>query len=101
MNPRERIATILFIEQIKHTEAHFCQSVKYKEIVKKKGEKTCSEKPEVIAEQEPLRKNTDYRLAPFATATEETLAPTRKSERLEKNIVRNKRRDINEKNKCN
>ncbi len=50
MNPRERIATILFIEQIKHTEAHFCQSVKYKEIVKKKGEKTCSEKPEVIAE---------------------------------------------------
>ena len=33
MKPRERIATILFIEQLKHTKANVCQGVTYKEIV--------------------------------------------------------------------
>ena len=33
MNPRERIATILFIEQIKRTKANVCQGATYKELV--------------------------------------------------------------------
>ena len=37
MNPRERIATILFIEQIKRTKANVCQGATYKELVLRKG----------------------------------------------------------------
>ena len=33
MNPRERIATILFIEQIKRTKGTDCYSATYKELV--------------------------------------------------------------------
>ena len=33
MNLRERIATILFIEQLKRTKANVCQGATYKEIV--------------------------------------------------------------------
>lgn len=36
MNPRERIATILFIEQLKRTKANVCQGATYKEIVLRK-----------------------------------------------------------------
>ena len=39
MNPRERIATILFIEQLKHTEVTVCQGVTYKELVFREEEK--------------------------------------------------------------
>lgn len=33
MKPRERIATILFIEQLKRTKANVCQGATYKELV--------------------------------------------------------------------
>ena len=33
MNPRERIATILFIEQLKRTKVNVCQGATYKELV--------------------------------------------------------------------
>lgn len=33
MNPRERITTILFIEQLKRTKANVCQGSTYKELV--------------------------------------------------------------------
>lgn len=37
MNLRERIATILFIEQLKRTKANVCQGATYKEIVLREG----------------------------------------------------------------
>lgn len=40
MNPRERIATILFIEQLKRTKANVCQGATYKELVLRKERKT-------------------------------------------------------------
>ena len=39
MNPRERITTILFIEQIKKNEAEIRRSIKYAELVQRKEEK--------------------------------------------------------------
>ena len=36
MNPRERIATILFIEQLKRTETNVCQGATFKELVLRK-----------------------------------------------------------------
>lgn len=39
MSPRERIATILFIEQIKHAKTNICQGVSYKDIILRKEEK--------------------------------------------------------------
>lgn len=36
MNPRERITTILFIEQIKQTKIHGNQNIKYTELVLRK-----------------------------------------------------------------
>ena len=39
MSPRERIATILFIEQIKYTKTDLCQGVSYKDIILRKEEK--------------------------------------------------------------
>lgn len=44
MNPRERIVTILFIEQIKHTKSTDCQGVKYQEIVLKKEDDSMARK---------------------------------------------------------
>lgn len=40
MNPRERIATIIFIEQLKHTDAEKCRGIKYKDLVPRKEEKS-------------------------------------------------------------
>jgi len=40
MNPRERIATILFIEQLKRTEAKSCHGATYKELVLRGERKT-------------------------------------------------------------
>lgn len=40
MNPRERIATIIFIEQLKHTEAEKCRGIKYNDLVLRKEEKS-------------------------------------------------------------
>lgn len=40
MNTRERIATILFIEQLKRTKGNACQGVKYQELVLRKEEET-------------------------------------------------------------
>lgn len=37
MNPRERIATILFIEQLKRTKVNNYHGATYKELVLKKG----------------------------------------------------------------
>ncbi len=42
MNPRERIATILFIEKIKRTKATDFQGVTYKELVLREEEKADS-----------------------------------------------------------
>ncbi len=36
MNPRERIATILFIEQLKLTKTYNCQGVTFKDITLRK-----------------------------------------------------------------
>lgn len=44
MNPRERIATILFIEQLKRTKANVCQGATYKEIVLRKEIKNANKK---------------------------------------------------------
>ena len=44
MNPRERIATILFIEQLKRTKANVCQGATYKEIVLRKEIKIVNKK---------------------------------------------------------
>ena len=44
MNPRERIATILFIEQIKRTKANVCQGATYKEIALRKEIKNVNQK---------------------------------------------------------
>lgn len=39
MNPRERIATILFIEQLKLTKANNCQGVTFKDVILRKEER--------------------------------------------------------------
>ena len=39
MNPRERIATILFIEQLKHTKATMSRDIKYKELVQRRAKR--------------------------------------------------------------
>lgn len=39
MNPRERIATIMFIEQLKHTTDEKCRGIKYNDLVLRKEEK--------------------------------------------------------------
>lgn len=44
MNPRERIATILFIEQLKRTKANVCQGATYKEIVLREEIKNVNKK---------------------------------------------------------
>lgn len=44
MNPRERIATILFIEQLKRTKANVCQGTIYKEIVLREDIKNVNKK---------------------------------------------------------
>lgn len=40
MNPRERIATIIFIEQLKHTKAEKYRGIKYNDLVLRKEEKS-------------------------------------------------------------
>ena len=47
-NPRERIATILFIEQIKRTKANVCQGATYKELVLREERKKVERNKEAI-----------------------------------------------------
>lgn len=93
MTPRERITTILFIEQLKNTRAENHQRIKYNELTQRKDGKLNGnmKKHAVIVVWETLKRNTVYRLAPFATETAEILVLIRKSGRFVKKLIENEK----------